>query len=559
MNNRDRIITGRCRAIGGGLFACMLLAMASRAAAADAPATEPAAANAASSTSPAAPVISEEDIRLLVTQLGANKYTVRENAQARLVEVGPPAWGQLDKASKSPDPEVQRRAGEILVAIRASMATRGDSVVRRNLLWQYQLDRPVGSVTYCQGKIIFGAANEGVYALSADTGKKAWMFEGASFMSSFPLVAGKNVLFTAVGHGLFSCDLETGQTRWLFESQVPLRRTCTDGNLIYVASGFSTKGTSAGSLVAVDVASGKIAWQSELKDWIVGQPVFAEGKVFVNVDDHAVAAIDARTGKTAWTTGGNYKIVIGSPLAAAGRVFFLTADFIESENGVLRAVDAATGNLEWSRGHPVVRRVVLGGTCRSLAVYPSPVDFIDFACVDGKLYLPACGELTVFDAKTGRVEWSFDTLAAQCAERAVLPDWSEEVCGSIVAKPPLLIRDGVAYLGSGDGVYAIDLKTHKQLWKFHTRFPVAYRMSQADGVLYFSSPIPPGEARMHSYNNKPYEVSVSFRQTDFDLVGTPLVRPNEVTSTIYALRLPGATSQPVGAIPPSQPAVRPAK
>ena len=63
---------------------------------------------------PAAAAPSQEEIARWVRQLGDQRFTTREKATQQLWSSGQAAEPALQQALKSPDPEVARRAGEIL-------------------------------------------------------------------------------------------------------------------------------------------------------------------------------------------------------------------------------------------------------------------------------------------------------------------------------------------------------------------------------------------------------------------------------------------------------------
>lgn len=555
MHNARKTFTGRCRLQFGLIVLTCLAGPGVLQAAADATPISGSSMSDANRPIHAAPSVSPEDIHRLILQLGAPRYAVREAAQAQLTEIGPPAWSDLEKAARSTEPEVQRRASDILLAIRSGMAARSDGELRRRVLWQFQVGRPVGSITSCRNKIIFGAAGEGVYALSAETGKKVWTFETADYLSSFPLMHGGNVLFSSMNRGLFACNTETGRQEWMYAPPFSLRRTCQDANAIYVVAGAAVTTDSIGSLVALDAATGRELWQSELRERIVSQPVLAGDKVFVNAEEHSVVALCTRNGKIAWTWDAN-GVVIGSPVESSGLLYVLTASAVEKSSGSLCAIEADSGKVRWVRGFPMVRKVTLSEKSPTAVVHLNAVDYVVSGVHEGKLYIPACGEMLVFDARTGQEEWRFDTLAAQLAERAAFGEWAENTPPALVIKPPLVIHDGAAYMGGPDGVYAIDLKTRRQLWKFHTSQPVTYRMAQADGVLFFASAASLNDIAMeYTSSGQACDIAVPLYHRDYAVLENSKVKVNirrgdgNLASTIYALKLPSAASNKPGSSP----------
>jgi WD40 repeat protein len=59
----------------------------------------------------------DAEIARLVEQLGSDKFKEREAASTRLAEIGEPALDALDKAATSDDPEVRRRAADIVAVL----------------------------------------------------------------------------------------------------------------------------------------------------------------------------------------------------------------------------------------------------------------------------------------------------------------------------------------------------------------------------------------------------------------------------------------------------------
>ena len=64
----------------------------------------------------AAPAGSE--IRPLIDQLGSERFMDRERAAHELAKLGKSAWPALKEAAKSPDPEVRRRAQQLVEQVK---------------------------------------------------------------------------------------------------------------------------------------------------------------------------------------------------------------------------------------------------------------------------------------------------------------------------------------------------------------------------------------------------------------------------------------------------------
>jgi hypothetical protein len=87
---------------------------------------------------PLARPASSEDIRLLIDQLGADQFRVRERASEQLAAIGRRAEPSLRQAVTRMDTEVRIRAARILDAIQASLPYLIDSLKDRNALVRAQ-------------------------------------------------------------------------------------------------------------------------------------------------------------------------------------------------------------------------------------------------------------------------------------------------------------------------------------------------------------------------------------------------------------------------------------
>ncbi len=142
-----------------------------------------------------------------------------------------------------------------------------------------------------------------------------------------------------------------------------------------------------------------------------------------------------------WTYAPVAANVATAPIAAAGWVFLAGSD------GVVRAIEAATGKARWT--------YATGGWVK----FPP-------ALWNGRLYVGSCdGWVTCLEAASGRLLWRF---RAAPAERKI------QVYGSLVSTWPVgsgvLVEGGVAYAAAGmanyDGthVYALDAASGNLRW-----------------------------------------------------------------------------------------------
>lgn len=212
-----------------------------------------------------------------------------------------------------------------------------------------------------------------------------------------------------------------------------------DGGMVYAASDDHY-------LYAVNAATGRVLWRTDVGSERDSGPVAAYGNVYIGSwRDHRVYAVDAATGKIRWrfTTGSS---IDSTPAVADGYVY------IGSDDTRLYKLDAMTGHPIWARH------------------------------LDGEIDIrPAVDGGKVFAGSYGG-----EVYAVSAASGAIL--WHATVGGHIVGSSPV-VRDNRVYIGGdGDGtVYALDERTGAVRWRFRTHGSVDSTPAVADGVVYIGS------------------------------------------------------------------------
>ncbi len=301
---------------------------------------------------------------------------------------------------------------------------------------------------------------------------------------------------------------------------------------VTVANGIAYVGAMNNKLIAYDATSGAVLWNAPVNNWIMSDPIVAEGKVFVGSGDRyfhritldngdkggrgqsilvrgngssAFYAFDAQSGKQIWeyqTDGENM------PTAAYkdGAIYFVSGD------RMLRALRASDGALIWQMNLGsyismsslnIVGNILYVGGADPNAIYAIDVttrsmtwskrttgievggmDDCSMAYDNGLLFSDSVTRLSAdgsfgghgiyaFDAATGNLVWSFDEGDASMIE--------DNKCGVPVA------YNGVVYVGSPvtKAMYALDQKTGTLLWKTAAGGPVRGGAVIYDGKLYF--------------------------------------------------------------------------
>jgi quinohemoprotein ethanol dehydrogenase len=151
--------------------------------------------------------------------------------------------------------------------------------------------------------------------------KGAWMTRLNSgrgskyYFEADPLVIG-GVMYIPTGNDdIFALDAKTGRKLWEYNSDIPQTNDLIccgwDNRGVAAGEGKIFSGQLDGSFVALDLASGKIAWRTQLEDFhdgysITGATRYFDGIVFTGMSGAEngvrgrVYGLDAKTGKELW-------------------------------------------------------------------------------------------------------------------------------------------------------------------------------------------------------------------------------------------------------------------
>jgi outer membrane protein assembly factor BamB len=210
-----------------------------------------------------------------------------------------------------------------------------------------------------------------------------------------------------------------------------------------------------GELVALDAASGRVAWKRNLHAHLESSPLAVDGNLYLGDDEANLVSLRAADGRLRWHFDAPGAIK-ASPSYHDGRV--CVADYEAS----MYCVDAADGHALWRTNTTAVPPFGDGG------FYSSPA--IGFGHVyaardDGTVY--------AFDLKTGKVAWFFPTHNFIYGSPAV---------AHVPGTPPSV------YIGSYDEhFYALDARSGKQRWRFDVGGPVPGTAVVIGHTVYTSS------------------------------------------------------------------------
>jgi outer membrane protein assembly factor BamB len=218
----------------------------------------------------------------------------------------------------------------------------------------------------------------------------AWTANAGGASQSHLVRAADDTLYVStMGNDLVALDAASGKERWRFAADDSIFSTPAigDGGAIYF-------GSADHYVYAIDPATHAPKWKTKTGGAVFAGPAVAKGIVCVGSVDQTIYGLDAATGAVRWTVkgAGMYQ----SNAATDGQHFF-----VGGWDNTFRAIDADTGNIKWEKqiGHDKNGRI---------SFYYSPA-ISSPAVGGGKVFVTTNdGILHAFNAKTGNVAWEFD-------------------------------------------------------------------------------------------------------------------------------------------------------
>jgi outer membrane protein assembly factor BamB len=257
----------------------------------------------------------------------------------------------------------------------------------------------------------------------ATASRVKWTFHAGGEESTAVAVGG-GAAYLLADDGLYALGAADGAVKWhLTTVQAGSRGgLLLDGDTLYVSSDSIGSFGSGSGVVAYAVADGTQRWLSPLDAAPTAAPTLANGTIYAAAGG-TVVAIATADGTRRWATHYAKQGTRSAPVIAGGRLY------IGAEDGVLHVLDAAGGYPLWqfAAGGQIGGSAAVGGGA------------VCFTAEDGYFYAV-----------------DLATLA---------PRWAPVRISYLEDSTPL-VRDGIAYVGSGKGfLNAIDVATGKLRWQ----------------------------------------------------------------------------------------------
>jgi outer membrane protein assembly factor BamB len=314
----------------------------------------------------------------------------------------------------------------------------------------------------------------------------SWRFgAGHSGISSSPVVYRNLVLVAANDRNLYAADAATGAVRWkyLAVDQLMTQPVYSRGVAIVAAGNqecivcmppdYVVGGTGANRMSGVDLNTGRERWGQELAGTGMPTPAIVGANVIHADGAGTVLALDALTGRYAWSTRLPSIFAMSSVVDGRDGRIYLSGTY---PSGVY-ALRAGDGTVVWHRyfskffqgpgDGPMAstRTLLVGQYLKSLA--PGTLGWVvtPGARVEHHIF--------ALQKSSGRLVWD------RFADRGIAPTFNQSAI-------PLIYRRFV-YEGSPASaiVTALDPATGRIVWRLRTGGAVRGGIAALDGVLYF--------------------------------------------------------------------------
>ena len=252
-----------------------------------------------------------------------------------------------------------------------------------SIVWRFEAaQRLASSPTLEEGIVHVVSADGLVHGLSLDDGDERWTVDLGVQADATPLIAdGVLVVGDETGglHGLGPAD---GTIRWT----LGLDGAMTGAPAYDADRGLLVAATHEGTAYGIDPATGREGWSTDLAGRVIRSVAIADGTAFMGVSPGAIVALDTADGSVRWRRRLAESGDVMSPSVADGRLYLALGG---AARGRLWALDATTGDAIWELGMPP-----------SVSVYPP-------AIADGRAYVVRTdGVVQALDAATGALAWS---------------------------------------------------------------------------------------------------------------------------------------------------------
>jgi outer membrane protein assembly factor BamB len=206
--------------------------------------------------------------------------------------------------------------------------------------WSYSTGNLIGesSPAVGDGVVYVGDLAGLFHAVNAADGKRLWTFTTGSEIKSSPVIVGDTVLIGSYDSHLYGLDARTGKLRWKALTNGMVHATpAVSGGLAYLAGCDSI-------LRAIRVSDGKESYQIDAGAYTGASPLIDNGRAYFGTFDNEVLAFDLTKRRRLWryTVADRQFPFYSSAALANGRII------LGGRDKYVHAIDAATGKPAWT-------------------------------------------------------------------------------------------------------------------------------------------------------------------------------------------------------------------
>jgi len=216
--------------------------------------------------------------------------------------------------------------------------------------WRSNAGKPLSAGVGADESVLAVGTNKGEVLAFDASGKPLWQAKVPSEVSGPPKLADGTVIVWSLDGKIFGLSAADGSRKWVYQRATPPLTVRRFAGGIATRGGLFT-GTAGGKLLAINVATGALAWEgnvatpkgaTELERIadVTSLPVIDERQVCAAAYLGRVACFDALRGTLTWSR--DFGSLGG--LALDNRYLYLTDD-----KGAVQALDKATGASVWKQ------------------------------------------------------------------------------------------------------------------------------------------------------------------------------------------------------------------
>lgn len=291
----------------------------------------------------------------------------------------------------------------------------------------------------------------------------------------------------------------TGELLWQQYMGEYYAEPLLDGVLVYC-------GNIAGDFRCYNVTSGKLVWEAKTGAPINARAAVSDRAVFIGNEAGKVFSFNKVNGKYLWS----YQLpVIQNAFQLFSRFTIEGSNaYVGSADKNLYCFNAKSGSLNWKftlddwiRSAPLVLGQNVFAATTSGRMYCIRVEdktpvitwekkisdfpiYADISVYQGDIYAATSDfDLVNVEAETGIINWQTSTF--EC----IYDEKGNKIQGDIVGQPDYqssaVIVDGIAYFGTQRFVFAVEVESGKEVWRFEERGQVCGAPLVDNGKVFF--------------------------------------------------------------------------